>query len=119
MHDNLANARLVERLLQRRPQVSLLTTMQGSLALELAREHRPDLVLLDRNLPDLSGDEVLRRLRQDPALREIPVVIVSGDAMPSQVDRLLVDGARAYLTKPFDLAKLLQIVDEVLAGGEG
>jgi CheY-like chemotaxis protein len=82
--------------------------------LELAREHRPDLILLDLNLPDLSGDKVLLQLRQDPALREIPVVMISGDAIPSQAQRMLGLGAQAYLTKPFNIQELLRVVDESL-----
>jgi PAS domain S-box-containing protein len=111
IEDNLANVRLLERLFQRRPQVRLLTAMQGSLGLQLAREQRPDLILLDLNLPDLPGDVVLRHLRQDPDLREIPIVMISGDAIPSQVQRVLDLGAAAYITKPFDIQELLRLVD--------
>lgn len=114
VEDNLANVRLMERIFRRRPQVRLLTAMQGSLGLELAREHCPDLILLDLNLPDLSGEKVLLQLRQDPALREIPVVMISGDAIPSQVQRMLDLGAQSYITKPFDVHELLRIVDESL-----
>ncbi|HEY7766909.1 PAS domain S-box protein [Longimicrobium sp.] len=111
IEDNLANLRLVERVFQRRPAVRLLSAMQGSLGLDLAREHRPDLVLLDMDLPDLSGDEVLAQLRQDPALAHVPVVMVSGDAIPAQVQRLLEMGAQGYITKPFDIQELLREVD--------
>ncbi|HET7320860.1 MAG TPA: ATP-binding protein, partial [Longimicrobiaceae bacterium] len=114
VEDNLANVRLMERVFQRRPHVRLLTAMQGRLGLELAHQHRPDLILLDRNLPDVSGDSVLRQLRHDPELRDVPVVMISGDAVPSQVQRLLEMGARAYLTKPFDIVQLLKMVDETL-----
>ncbi len=114
VEDNLANVRLMERICQRRPEVKLLTAMQGRLGLDLAREHRPDLILLDLNLPDLSGDKVLLHLRQDPELRQIPVVMISGDAMPSQVQRLLDLGAQSYMTKPFDIKELLRLLDETL-----
>ncbi|HEX6069126.1 MAG TPA: ATP-binding protein [Longimicrobiaceae bacterium] len=116
IEDNLANVRLLERLFQRRPWLRLLTAMQGSLGIQLARERRPDLILLDLNLPDVPGDVVLRNIRQDPDLREIPVVMISGDAIPSQVQRLLDLGARAYITKPFDLQELLRVVDEMVDG---
>ena len=86
--------------------------MQGRVGLDLARDHRPDLILLDRHLPDVPGDEVLRLLREDPRTRDIPVVIVSADASPGQAQRLLDAGARAYLTKPLDIQKLLAVVDE-------
>lgn len=111
---NLANARLIERVFQRRAGVRLLTAMQGSLALELAREHQPDLILLDLDLPDLSGDKVLLQLRQDAILRDVPVVMVSGDAIPSQVQRMLDLGARGYITKPFNVQELLRMIDEIL-----
>jgi CheY-like chemotaxis protein len=68
---------------------------------------------LDLQLPDLSGADVLRQLRADRATQDIPVIILSADAMPGQVDRLLAAGARAYLTKPVDVLKLLALVDEI------
>ena len=75
---------------------------------------RPDLILLDLNLPDIPGDVVLRQVRQDPDLRDIPVVMISGDAIPSQVQRVLDLGASAYITKPFDIQELLRLVDAKL-----
>lgn len=115
VEDNLANVRVVERLFGRnRPQVRLLTAMQGGIALDLAAEHRPDLVLLDFNLPDMAGDDVLHQLRETDALRTTPVVIVSGDATASQVQRLLDLGAAAYITKPFEIRELLKVVDDLL-----
>jgi len=114
VEDNVSNLRLLERVLAHRPGLKLLAAMQGRLGLDLARRHRPNLILLDLHLPDLSGDDVLQQLRADPATREIPVVIVSADATPGQIDRLLAAGARAYLTKPLDIAKLLTLVDEIV-----
>lgn len=115
VEDSPSNLRLVERVLAQRPAVELLTATRGEEGIRLAREQRPDLVLLDLHLPDVTGNEVLRRLREDPATGEIPVVVVSADAIPSQVERLLAAGAHAYLTKPFDLARFLELVDEALA----
>jgi CheY-like chemotaxis protein len=115
IEDNLANVRLMERVFRRRPEVRLLSAMQGRLGLDLAREHRPDLILLDRNLPDLRGEDVMLQMRKDPKLRDIPVVMISGDAIPSQVQRMLDAGARAYITKPFDVPELLRTVDGILA----
>ena len=88
--------------------------MQGRLGLDLARQHRPDLILLDVHLPDISGEQVLRELRADPELGRTPVVVLSADATPGQVQRLLAAGARAYLTKPLDVRRLLTILDETL-----
>lgn len=89
--------------------------MQGGLALDLAREHCPDLILLDVHLPDIDGDEVLRRLREHSDTRDIPVVVVSAEATPRKIERFLEAGARAYLTKPLDVKQFLEVVDEILA----
>lgn len=88
--------------------------MQGRLGLELVREHRPDLILLDVQLPDIRGDEILAELRRDCALREIPVVVVSANATPAQIKRLMDGGARDYLTKPLEVRRLVAVVDEAL-----
>jgi len=88
--------------------------MQGRLGLDLAIEHRPQLILLDLHLPDLPGEEVLLRLRAAPETRQIPVVVISADATAGQVDRLLALGAKAYLTKPLDVKRLLDLLDETL-----
>ncbi len=114
IEDNLSNLRLVERIIARLPGVKLISAIRGRLGLDLAREHRPDLILLDLHLPDVPGDEVLRRLRQDAQTRHIPVVVISADANPGQVRRLLDTGARAYLTKPIDIAQLLALLQESL-----
>ena len=112
IEDNLANLTLVERVLAQRPQVRVIGAMQGRLGLELARQHHPVLVLLDLHLPDMVGDALLHSLRDDPETASIPVVIVSADATPGQVRRLLSAGAAHYLTKPIDVAELLRFVDE-------
>ncbi|MEP6733333.1 MAG: MHYT domain-containing protein [bacterium] len=114
VEDNLSNLTLVQRILERRPDIELIPAMQGRLALELARLHRPDLVLLDLHLPDVSGEEVLRQLRHAPDLRKIPVVVLSADATQGQIDRLLAAGALAYVTKPLDVKPFIAILDGVL-----
>ncbi len=91
--------------------------MQGRLGVELARQHQPTMILLDLHLPDVNGEEILRRLREDPLTSAIPVVIVTADATAGQVQRLLSAGAAAYLTKPLDVAKLLSVIDDVLPVG--
>ncbi len=117
IEDNLSNLKLVESVIRKRTRIRLISALQGRRGLELAQHHRPDLILLDLQLPDIQGDELLRRLRQNPDTRQIPVVVISADAMPAQIKRLLDGGARAYLTKPIDIAKLLALVDEILNGG--
>jgi PAS domain S-box-containing protein len=114
IEDQDLNLRLVERIIQTRPQYRLLTAVQGTLGLELAREHRPDLVLLDLNLPDMTGDEILRRMKSDPSLKHIPVLMVSADAMGDRIKQLLHLGASGYLTKPYKVAELLRMIEEIL-----
>ncbi len=114
IEDNLPNLRLVEGVLAYRPAVKLLSAMQGGLGLELAQEHRPSLILLDLQLPDIPGAEVLRLLQRDPRTRQIPVVVLSADATPGQTKRLLADGAREFLTKPLDVKELLRVLDDAL-----
>ncbi len=115
VEDQDLNLRLVERILQARPEYRLLTAMQGGLGLDLAREHRPDLILLDLNLPDMSGDEVLRRLKEDPNMRRIPVIMVSADAMGDRIQQMLALGASGYLTKPYRVSEFLSLLAETLA----
>jgi len=114
VEDNLSNLRLVEQILSRRPHVGVLAAMQGTLGLAMARDHRPDAILLDLNLPDMGGMEVLARLREHPHTRDTPVVVISADATPGQVERLLAAGAHRYLTKPFDVREFLEVLDDVL-----
>jgi len=115
IEDNPSNLRLIERIMARRPGVTLLSAIQGGIGLELARSRRPDLIFLDLHLPDTSGAEVLHRLRAHPDTADIPVVILSADATRRQIERQLEAGARAYLTKPLDVTDLLALVDETLA----
>jgi len=121
IEDNASNVKLLEAILARRPEVELMVAIQGRLGMELALEHRPDLVLLDLDLPDMPGDEVLRRLRADSRTATARVVVVSADATPRQVERLLALGADDYLSKPFDVARLLAFIDarEVETGDAG
>jgi CheY-like chemotaxis protein len=92
-----------------------VSAMQGGLGLELARQHQPDLILLDLHLPDISGDDVLHRLRADPLTRGIPTCVVSADATEGRIRRLRAEGADEYLTKPLDVARLLEVIDSVLS----
>jgi PAS domain S-box-containing protein len=112
--DNLSTVALVESIFALRPNIRLITAMQGGIALDLAREHGPDLIILDLHLPDLNGDEVLLRLRQDARTAAIPVVIYSADATERQVSRLLEAGAAAFLTKPARVTEFLTMIDSVL-----
>ena len=114
VEDNLSNVQLIEKILARLPGVELITAMQGHLAMDLARQHKPALILLDLHLPDVHGEEVLRWLRAEPETRDIPIVVMSADATQHQIERALAAGARAYLTKPIDVKEFLKLVGETL-----
>jgi PAS domain S-box-containing protein len=114
IEDNLSNLDLIQRILSRRREIRLVTALQGRLGLDLATQHRPDLILLDMNLPDIPGEEVLRRLRDAPQTRWLPVIVISADATAERIQGALAIGARAYLTKPLSVGKLLTAMRETL-----
>jgi CheY-like chemotaxis protein len=114
VEDNLANLKLMERVLTQQNGFHLLAAMQGRLGIELARDYRPQLILLDLHLPDMLGSEVLRELKTNPATANIPVVMITADASPGQAALFLDAGARAYLTKPLDLKEFLELTDSIL-----
>jgi CheY-like chemotaxis protein len=115
IEDDLVNFTLIERILEFRPALKLLHAARGETGVELAQIHHPRLILLDLNLPDMHGSEVLQRLQSDPTTAQVPVVVLSADATPSQIERLLTAGARNYLTKPFDIDPFLAVVDEMVS----
>ena len=114
IEDQDLNLRLVERILLHRPEYKLLSAVSGAVGGQIAREQRPDLILLDLNLPDISGEEVLAHLKGDPATAQIPVIMVSADAMGSRIDQLLEAGAANYLTKPYRVSEFLRVIQETL-----
>ena len=114
IEDNVANLKLLEHVFATWPNTTLVPAMQGSIGIELARQHRPDVILLDLHLPDMDGAEVLRRLRADERTAAIPVIIVSADATEGQKRKLLAEGARAYVTKPINVVELAQTIARVL-----
>ncbi len=112
IEDNVSNIELVEQIIAaNRPGISLITNMFGKQAVQLAKQHQPKLILLDLNLPDMHGSDVLEQLKQDKATSGIPVVIISADAMPKQLTAMLKAGAKNYLTKPFDISEFINILD--------
>ena len=114
MEDHLANFPLVVHVLAARPGVQVLPAMQAEVGLQLARDHHPDLILLDLQLPDLAAEDTLHRLQRSPQTQAIPVVIISGDATARRLERLMELGAHSCLTKPLDIAELLKTIDELL-----
>jgi signal transduction histidine kinase/ActR/RegA family two-component response regulator len=119
VEDNPVNAELVQRVYAQIPSTTLFLAILGADGVALARQQRPDLVLLDLDLPDISGEDVLRELQADARTSAIPVVIVSADAIPARVELLLSCGASAYVTKPFDIPLLLEVVNAAIAQSTG
>ncbi|MGN6680561.1 MAG: ATP-binding protein [Streptosporangiaceae bacterium] len=111
VEDNPANVEVVARYLASREHTRLLIAVSGAEGLAAAAEHKPDLVLLDLHLTDMTGDQVLGRMLADPETTGIPVAVLSADASPRVIRRLLSSGACAYLTKPLDLARLGELLD--------
>ncbi len=115
--DNPLLTVLVERIFAKDPTVTVQTAPDGQTALDLAVQRQPDIVVLDLNLAGMSGETLLRRLRDDPRTHSIPAAIVSGDAEPAAIQRLTGLGAIAYVTKPFTAAQLSELVHRVAAPG--
>ena len=111
IEDDPSNVALIERVLALRSDVNLLVAGTGRTGLEQARHHRPDLTLIDLQLPDMTGDDLLVRLREDPRTSTIPVVVLSGDTSRERRERMLDRGASGFLTKPIDIAEILALVD--------
>ena len=116
IEDNPSNAKLVERVLAHRSNARMITAPDGRTGLEMARQHRPVLILLDLDLPDMRGDQVLTWLKSDPLTADVPVVILTADATRAEAARLSELGAVAYLTKPFQVPHLLETIDSALGG---
>jgi len=108
IEDNVSNLTLVARILDRHPGVELIPAMQAAIGLELAREHHPDLVVLDLHLPDMPGTEALKRLKAD--YPEVPVVVLTADAREGQEALVRRLGAADFLTKPLDVARFVNVL---------
>ncbi len=117
IEDNETNFRLIERILEDRANLSLSWASTGGEGLALALHQRPALILLDLNLPDMHGGELLSQFKSNALTRDIPVIVLSADISPTQIEKMLQAGARDYLTKPFEIKRLLCLVDEALAAG--
>ncbi|HEX2797837.1 MAG TPA: ATP-binding protein [Immundisolibacter sp.] len=115
VEDNPANLRLIEQLVARRPHTRLLSAGDATVGIELARAHQPEVILMDINLPGISGIRALAILRQDPLTRHIPVVAVSANAMPRDIRKGLDAGFFGYLTKPIKVNEFMEALDLALA----
>lgn len=113
----LASLDLVEAVLARLPQVRVVPVMQGQRGLELARTLRPALILLDLELPDMSGRAVLRQLQEDSRTCAIPVITIGAATTTPLATYLVTLGARAHLTHPLDIGHFLALLQTLLATG--
>jgi CheY-like chemotaxis protein len=118
VEDNPANLQLVEQIVARRPDIRLLSARSGTLGIELARSARPDVILMDINLPGMSGIKVMQILRADTATAHIPVVALSANAIPRDIERGLEAGFFRYLTKPIKVNEFLDTLDVALEFAE-
>jgi len=118
VEDNAANLKLVEQLIARRPGLRLLSAQDGSLGIALARVSQPEVILMDINLPGISGIEALKILREDPATAHIPVVALSANAVPRDIEKGLAAGFFRYLTKPLKVNEFMDTLDVGLAFAE-
>ncbi|MEO8445530.1 MAG: ATP-binding protein, partial [Gammaproteobacteria bacterium] len=114
VEDNPANLELVEQLLARRPDLRLLGAADGNLGIEFARTCQPDVILMDINLPGISGLEALKILRADPATAQIPIIALSANAVPRDIEKALEAGFFNYLTKPIRVDQFMEALDAAL-----
>ena len=118
VEDNPANLKLVEQLIARRPDMRLLTAVNGPLGIELARTAQPEVILMDINLPGMSGTEAMQILHADPSTAHIPVVALSANAIPSDIERGLEAGFFRYLTKPIKVNEFMEALNVALEFAE-
>ncbi|MDP2088214.1 MAG: PAS domain S-box protein [Flavobacteriaceae bacterium] len=115
IENNISNQQLVKQIIDtQRPSIKLITNLYGKNAIKLAVDYKPDLILLDLDLPDIHGSKVLELLQKETETKNIPVIILSADAMEKQIEKLLKSGAKAYLTKPLNVLEFLKVIDEYL-----
>jgi len=114
VEDNPANLNVVEQLIARRPDIQMLSARDGRLGVEMARAHQPDIILMDINLPGISGFTAMRILAENPATAHIPVIALSANAMPRDIEMGLEAGFFRYLTKPIKVAEFMDTIDEAL-----
>jgi CheY-like chemotaxis protein len=114
VEDNPANLMLVEQIFADHPHVRMLSARDGHLGIALARAHLPDVILMDINLPGISGIEAMNILREDPATKHIPVIALSANAMLRDIEKGLEAGFFRYLTKPIKINEFLNALDEAL-----
>ena len=118
VEDNRANMQLVEQLIARRPDMRLLSAGDGTRGIALARTHRPEVILMDINLPGISGLQALKILHEDSETKHIPVIALSANAMPRDIEKGLEAGFFRYLTKPIKVNEFMETLDLALEFAE-
>lgn len=116
IEDNPANLKLIKKIVGQRPEIMLLDAVNAELGLEIARRERPELILLDINLPGMDGFAAFTQLKAWPETAHIPVIAVTANAMKRDIERGKAAGFADYLTKPIDIARINQILDDLAAG---
>ena len=109
VEDNELNMKLFNDLLEAYG-YRTIKTMSGQDAMSLARAHRPDVILMDIQLPEISGEDIIEWMKSDPDLRAIPIIAVTACAMKGDEERIRAKGCEAYLSKPISVAKFLEVV---------
>jgi CheY-like chemotaxis protein len=115
VEDNPANLKLVQEIISFRPDLTLLSAPDGHLGIELARVHHPDIILMDINLPGVNGIDALKLLKQDPATSHIPVIALTANAMPRDVEKGIAAGFFRYLIKPINIDEFTDAINSTLA----
>jgi DNA-binding response OmpR family regulator len=118
IEDDPTSLQLVERLLEQRPGVELLTALEGKQGLTLARERRPTIILLDLHLQDMEGEDVLRAIRETPELRRTQVILLTAEPYPRLPERMRAAGAQAYLRKPLRFDEFFAAIDAAIQRGD-
>lgn len=114
VEDNPANLELVEQLIARRPELRLLSAADGNLGIEFARVYQPAVILMDINLPGISGLDAMKILRADPTTAHIPIIALSANAVPHDIEKALQAGFFDYLTKPIKVTRFMDTLDVAL-----
>ncbi len=114
VEDNPANLKLIEQIIVRHPDMRLLTAVNGNSGIEIARVSQPDVILMDINLPGIDGFEALRILRSGPTTAHIPVIAISANAMPRDIEKGLEAGFFRYITKPIKVNEFVEALDVAL-----
>jgi CheY-like chemotaxis protein/nitrogen-specific signal transduction histidine kinase len=118
VEDNPANIRLMEHIFKEHTNISLLSTMQPGEVLDLVKKHQPCLILMDINLSDMSGIDLIKQVRQSDYARDILVVAVSANAMPQDIEKIMAAGFDDYITKPVDIDQLIRLLSNLLQKSE-